>query len=122
MPAAQPTVSPDLLILAFVAGFALAALIFWPMLRRAQQHATARPGKQAPRPALAGTDNQKPATKAAEPTPPARDTETTDELPAAVDLGEMPRMPTGLFEQNHAEQFERTRARLQRLRTQLKDW
>lgn len=42
--AQSPAPAADLLVLAFVAGFAVAALIFWPLLRRSQRRSTSHRG------------------------------------------------------------------------------
>ncbi len=138
-----PTLSINLLILAFILGFALATLIFCPMLHRAQQHAAARRAKQPPRPVsrpplakapadsrtaetglaksrAAGSEAAQAAPAKSE--PPATGSESANAETAPVHLGDLPKMPTGLYQEHHAEQFEHTRARLERLRAQLKNW
>ncbi len=42
--AQSPAPAADLLVLAFVAGFAVAALIFWPLLRRSQRRPASHRG------------------------------------------------------------------------------
>ncbi|MFR9730284.1 hypothetical protein ACL03H_13730 [Saccharopolyspora sp. MS10] len=125
----------DLIVISFAGGAVVAALVFWPILRRARlrAHADAPPtGKHALRPAQPAAARPAPQ----QPAPEAPAAEARPE-PAAIprqaigDEGEQPAraepelgvtvstLPTALFEEHHAAKFRRTRDRIERLRTQL---
>ncbi|MER7015948.1 hypothetical protein ABT324_31315 [Saccharopolyspora sp. NPDC000359] len=129
----------ELLVLMFVTGFALATLIFWPLLHRAnrqlgEQEAAPR-GKHAlrtpvpvpptvtrrtttpPQPAPEPTDPEQPAAEAG-PTgaPEVAEVAPTQRTAEPVDL---PELPTDLYEKHFEAKFNRSRQRLARLRTEI---
>lgn len=116
--APAPVMSISLLLLAFFVGVALAALIFWPLLRRAQQHPAARLDRSSLRSARNKALPPGPTTDPIM-TEPAVPSGMVDEEAIAAELGPMPDIPADLFVQHHAAQFARTRARIERLRTQV---
>ncbi|GAA0524388.1 hypothetical protein GCM10011581_44590 [Saccharopolyspora subtropica] len=110
----------DLLVLMFVSGFALATLIFWPLLHRANQRLaesgeahpprgrrTVRTPAAPPRPAV----TEQPADAAAEPEP-------APQQPTAGPV-EIPVLATDLFEKHFEAKFNRSRQRLARLRAEI---
>lgn len=114
----------DLIVLTFVAGFAVATLVFWPLLQRAQ--------RRSPLPVTSGrhrkTTQNTPAVVAEQKTEepePKKDTERTEPVisiayaePEPVD---MPELPTDLFSKRYEARFNRARKRLDRLRTQINE-
>ena len=125
----------DLIVLTFVAGFATATLIFWPLLQKAQRDA-------APQPAIGRTPKHRrtaqssPVVVPKQPAPadeakPAEKTEKTEAKsgepvisiafvpePERVD---MPELPTDLYSQRYEARFNRARKRLERLRAQINE-
>ncbi len=150
MPLAQSaTPDPDLLVLAFLAGFAVATLIFWPMLKRRRpreisRQSTAGAGKHALREGAAakpagrsahvytpGTHAQPARTRVAVAEPGGEDSGVRDTLPAedadAATAVPEPRErepielppPADLYQQHYAARFNRARTRVARIREQL---
>lgn len=141
------TVSPDLLILAFVGGFALATLIFWPLLHRAHRPATvsgSRGSVSTGKHALGTRGTTKAAglttlaaTRAArnpaEIAPGDKSSagdrgftvRTADPEGAATPVrheeepADAELAPNDLFEQHHAAKFDQARQRLTRVRAEL---
>lgn len=128
----------DLLFLAFVAGFAVATLIFWPMLERAHnpnpnrgrtsgRHALQRPQHRNGATAIGRIIPDRPqqaAAKAAMASGSTAVTELPDESATTGSNGadqdsQIPVLPTDLYQQHHAAQFEHIRSRLATLRAQL---
>lgn len=132
MPAPSTSTGWDLTALAFVAGFAIATLIFWPLLQRAHE----RKRTDEPRNAAEhdGTQRRgkhalgKPAPRRAEPskvghavpqqsTGPANGT-TAAETGSAEPSAEQPPVQD-LFEQLHGPKFDHFHTRIARLRAEL---
>ncbi|GAA4875698.1 hypothetical protein [Saccharopolyspora cebuensis] len=157
----------DVIVLSFVTGFALATLIFWPLLHGAKRrlteagviesppkgrHALRTEAATAPRPAAAPKSAEKEPTaeaakaepvadvprqpepkadasaapdREAEPVPPESPAETTqpsEPVPPEAhpeDKGDIPVLPTNLFEEHFEARFNRSRQRLERLRSEL---
>ncbi|QUH00509.1 hypothetical protein HUO13_06470 [Saccharopolyspora erythraea] len=122
----------DLLVLSFVAGFALATLIFWPMLQRAQR----QPGTSAKRATTSCSATRLDHAGAEPPKPdpvvvagPGHETGLDPEAVAESAVPqrrepepvEMPSLPTDLFAQRYQARFNRSRGRLERLRAQFND-
>ncbi|MCI2416155.1 hypothetical protein MOQ72_01860 [Saccharopolyspora sp. K220] len=139
----------DLLVLMFVTGFAVATLIFWPMLHRANRRLAETgvsdagytpKGKHALRPPATpkviprrreAEEQPAPAEAKAEPEPQV-ETETKAEAEPepsesasvapqqrAAERIEMPALPTDLFEKHFEAKFNRSRQRLARLRSEI---
>ncbi|MBB5153160.1 hypothetical protein [Saccharopolyspora phatthalungensis] len=125
----------DLLVLMFVTGFAMATLIFWPLLSRANRRlaesgisdAAAAPiGKHALRsPATPKVVAREPSTDAQ---PALAKPETAPEAPRPVPVApqqrsaepvQIPVLPTDLFAKNFEAKFNRSRQRLARLRDEI---
>lgn len=128
MPVAEsPTSSGDLIFLSFVGGFALATLVFWPLLHRAHnrlaQTSSAPTGRHAH-----GSEQKKPA----------RSGKTATSVPAAAgDSSATPRTTVNsegasaessgaeiapvkdLFEEYYGPKFDLVRDRLASLRQQI---
>ncbi|MBE9374450.1 hypothetical protein IQ251_08305 [Saccharopolyspora sp. HNM0983] len=138
----------DLFVLMFIVGFALAALIFWPLLHRANR-------RLADRETIAGRANtnppaqRRPSTggpKHAAPVTPAAETGSAEQAaragaPAVAGIDEdtqpdlqpvlpqqrtnepiqIPILPTDLFEKHFEAKFNRSRQRLARLRAELEN-
>lgn len=147
-PPASPAPVYDLILLAFAGGFAIATMIFWPLLHRAQHrfdhHGRLRSatGKHA-RPEPANAKGTKAAARTADagftsvtatstqPSAAASDTAGRDVTNASEQSSVVPAPrqsepvelpePNDLFRQHHAAQFNRSRERLARLRSQLND-
>ncbi|WP_263251406.1 hypothetical protein [Saccharopolyspora rosea] len=131
----------DLIIMTFVAGFAMATLVFWPLLHRAHRRlaeaglteSAAPRGKHAlradrsvasaPAECPAQTAGELPAQAAPQAAGPAAEPPRAGapvpapQMPARVD---MPELPTDLFERQFEARFNRSRQRLARLRDELK--
>lgn len=132
----------DLIVISFAGGAVVAAVIFWPLLRRARRaHADTPPtGKHA----LRTPQQTKPTGETARPAeaePDARPAEAAPEradIPhqetaadrSAEPLPDRPEpdgalgvtvatLPTALFEEHYEAKFRRTRDRIERLRNQL---
>lgn len=114
------SMSISLMILTFFVGFAIAALIFWPMLRRAHQHPAARLRGSAFRPARKHVPLRIAAESGGATEFSLASKRKTEEALAA-ELGELPEIPSGLFDKHHAKQFARARARIDRLRAQVNE-
>ncbi|MDA3627847.1 hypothetical protein OU415_20595 [Saccharopolyspora sp. WRP15-2] len=132
----------ELLVLMFVTGFALATLIFWPLLHRANrrlgEQESAPRGKhalRAPTPPTVTRRTPEP-TAAAEPAEPAESAEAAEsteaeaEQPAAEvqavapaqrtsEPVELPELPTDLYEKHFEAKFNRSRQRIARLRAEI---
>ncbi len=144
MPTVQATAGPavELIVLAIIGGFAVATLIFWPMLRRARlgsrraRNSRARAGPTGKH-ALRGKSASAPASTTATDTTAAATTADTGSKPTSADdtvestttsrnsrvdqpsTQPIPALPTNLFAEHYAAKFDRTRKRIARLRTQL---
>ncbi|QGK69113.1 hypothetical protein GIY23_05805 [Allosaccharopolyspora coralli] len=149
--AQSSTVGYDLLILSFVGGFAVATLIFWPLLHRAHQNRTrsaaasgrhhlrkpVRSGSTAVA-KLGGADGETSAdaapagapdsaTAPATATAASTDSSLADAGASASEASpesvDVPRQPTSSdrFREHHAAQFEHTRSRIARLRDELSE-
>ncbi|GAB2686578.1 hypothetical protein GCM10027271_56640 [Saccharopolyspora gloriosae] len=134
----------DLIVISFAGGAVVAAVIFWPLLRRARRrahadtpptgkHALRTPQQQAKptgdtaRPAAAEPD-ARPAEAAPEradiphqETAADRSAEPLPDRPETDGaLGvSVATLPTALFEEHYEAKFRRTRDRIERLRNQL---
>ncbi|MEV0696756.1 hypothetical protein AB0I53_02355 [Saccharopolyspora sp. NPDC050389] len=130
----------DLLVLMFVTGFALATLIFWPLLQRANRRlaesgvsetAIAPKGKHAlrtpagpPKSAAPTVIARRPSTDQAAQEEPEPKPEEPQPVPVApqqrtAEPGEIPELPTDLFEKHFEAKFNRSRQRLARLRDEI---
>lgn len=134
----------DLIVISFVGGVVVAAVVFWPLLHRARRraHADTPPtGKHALRTPQQPAKPAGEADRPAETEPVARPAEAERERPhiphqetaadrAAEPLPERPdtdgalgvtvaTLPTALFEEHYEAKFRRTRDRIERLRNQL---
>jgi hypothetical protein len=136
----------DLLVLMFVTGFALATLIFWPLLYRANRrlaetgvsdaattpigrHALCTPAKPKVVARRPGTDAKATASPATTPTTapatePAPVPAQRKQAPVApqqrsAEPVEVPVLPTDLFEKHFEAKFNRSRQRLARLRDEI---
>ncbi|MGW1681152.1 hypothetical protein [Saccharopolyspora sp. NPDC002376] len=127
----------ELLVLMFVTGFALATLIFWPLLHRATrqlgEQESAPRGKHALRAPTPPTVTR----RTPEPTTPTEPTESAEavepaeaEQPAAeaqavapalrtAEPVELPELPTDLYEKHFEAKFNRSRQRIARLRAEI---
>ncbi|MFI0464041.1 hypothetical protein ACH347_08175 [Saccharopolyspora sp. 5N102] len=130
----------DLLVLMFVTGFALATLIFWPLLQRANRRlaesgvseaAIAPKGKHALRTPDAPARSASPTVIARRPStdqaaPAESEPKPEEPRPALVapqqrtaEPVEIPELPTDLFEKHFEAKFNRSRQRLARLRDEI---
>ncbi|MEU5850575.1 hypothetical protein [Saccharopolyspora shandongensis] len=130
----------ELLVLMFVTGFALATLIFWPLLQRANRRlaesgiseATIVPkGRHALRtpdaPAKSAPPTvipRRPSADQAAPAEPEPKPEEPQPAPVApqqrtAEPVEIPELPTDLFEKHFEAKFNRSRQRLARLRDEI---
>ncbi|WP_344929798.1 hypothetical protein [Saccharopolyspora gregorii] len=134
----------ELVVLSFAGGAVVAALVFWPLLRRVRKHADGPPtGRHALRthrstapptgaPSTGPAPTAKPAAAEAdaEPHPIPRQETAADRADEPVpdqpahgsELGvTVSTLPTALFAEQYEAKFRRTRDRIDRLRTQLHD-
>lgn len=116
----------ELLVLMFVTGFALATLIFWPLLHRANrqlgEQESAPRGRHALRTPAPPTVTRR--TTAPQPTEPEQPAEAKPSEPVApaqrtAEPAELPELPTDLYEKHFEAKFNRSRQRLARLRTEI---
>lgn len=126
----------ELLILMFVCGLAVATLVFWPLLNRANRRATesqqATPrgkhalGAASAQAADSETAENSPNTEAektgregdGEATQPVK-VEVTAPQPRVPEPMEMPELPTDIFEARYQAKFNRSKRRLERLRSEI---
>ncbi|RKT83002.1 hypothetical protein SAMN05421805_10323 [Saccharopolyspora antimicrobica] len=119
----------ELLVLMFVSGFALATLIFWPLLHRANrqlgEQESAPRGRHAlrtPAPAPPTVTRRTTAPQPAEPERPAAEekpSEPVAPVQRTAEPTELPELPTDLYEKHFEAKFNRSRQRLARLRTEI---
>lgn len=138
MPAPSTSTGWDLTALAFVAGFAIATLIFWPLLQRAHErkrpHEQKRTDEQRNAAEHDGTQRRgkhalgRPAPRRAEPskvthavpqqsTGPENGTAAAEGSSAELSAEQPP--VQDLFEQLHGPKFDHFRTRIARLRAEL---
>ncbi|MER7079778.1 hypothetical protein SAMN02982929_05495 [Saccharopolyspora kobensis] len=119
----------ELLVLMFVSGFALATLIFWPLLHRANrqlgEQESAPRGRHAlrtPAPAPPTVTRRTTAPQPAEQEQPAveeKPSEPVAPVQRTAEPAELPELPTDLYEKHFEAKFNRSRQRLARLRTEI---
>ncbi len=140
MPATSTSTGWDLTALAFIVGFAIATLIFWPLLQRAHEqrrsHEQKRPDQQ--RKASEPNGNKarnagsaqrtgkhalgRPAQRRAEPAkaaPSVPQQSAGPENRTAAETSTTEAPVQDLFEQLHGPKFDHFRTRIARLRSQL---
>ncbi|WP_245776185.1 hypothetical protein [Saccharopolyspora flava] len=125
-----------MLVLMFVCGLAVATLVFWPLLHRAQRKAaeTQQPeaaprGKHALGAAAAPAAGTETAEKTegegektdreGEPTQPVKIDEAIAPQPREPEPMVMPEIPTDIFEARYQAKFNRSKRRLERLRSEI---
>ncbi|GAA2820896.1 hypothetical protein [Saccharopolyspora taberi] len=116
----------DLIVLTFVAGFAVATLIFWPLLQKAQRRPVQPP--PVPRtPKHRKTTQSSPVVVPRQTAPAEQEPKKKETAEPVVSIGyapeavEMPELPTDLFAKRYEARFNRTRRRLERLRAQVEE-
>lgn len=128
----------ELLFLMFVCGLAVATLVFWPLLNRANRRATesqqttargrhALGAASAPATEPEHTDSASDAKSEGdgagregdgEATQPVK-VEVTAPLPRTPEPMEMPDLPTDIFEARYQAKFNRSKRRLERIRSEI---
>ncbi|WP_406692438.1 hypothetical protein REH65_11655 [Saccharopolyspora sp. ID03-671] len=125
----------EMLFLMFVCGLAVATLVFWPLLHRANRKAeasqqpeaaprgkhalgaAAAPGEETAT-AEASSEGEK-TDREGEPTQPVKIDEAIAPQPRAPEPMEMPEIPTDIFEARYQAKFNRSKRRLERLRSEI---